>query len=267
MAPPMRGSLQARQSLALLYALKGDTAKAEPLIRGDLPEKLAAENLAYLRRLDEPAPRVAAPGELRPRRADVAAAPFEEEMIAAPVVRPARAALPRPRVAKATAETAPDTLADWSADRGAQPMLAASAPLPAAPRLDPAPAAGPRASAKPTTLAATALPAASPAAEIRLQLGALRSEAAAREEWERLRQRHPELLGDTAAEITRAELGKRGTFWRIQTAPIADAARAERLCGDLRRQSAACILVRAEPKPAATEREAEIDRGRRVAAL
>jgi Flp pilus assembly protein TadD len=48
---PMRGSPQARQSLALLYAMKGDLAKTERLVRGDLPDKSAAENMAYYRLL------------------------------------------------------------------------------------------------------------------------------------------------------------------------------------------------------------------------
>jgi Flp pilus assembly protein TadD len=51
LAPPMRRSPQARQSLAVLHAIKGDVDKAEPLVRGDLPDKQAAENMAYYRLL------------------------------------------------------------------------------------------------------------------------------------------------------------------------------------------------------------------------
>jgi Flp pilus assembly protein TadD len=47
----MRRSPQARQSLAVLHAIKGDVDKAEPLVRGDLPDKQAAENMAYYRLL------------------------------------------------------------------------------------------------------------------------------------------------------------------------------------------------------------------------
>lgn len=43
---------QMRQSLALLYALKGDLARTESLVRKDLPEKLANENIAYYRLLN-----------------------------------------------------------------------------------------------------------------------------------------------------------------------------------------------------------------------
>jgi Flp pilus assembly protein TadD len=43
---------QTRQSLALLYALRGDLDRTEELVRKDLPEKLANENLAYYRLLN-----------------------------------------------------------------------------------------------------------------------------------------------------------------------------------------------------------------------
>ncbi len=44
-------TVQVRQNLALLYGLKGDMAKAEKLIREDLPPDLAAENIAALKSL------------------------------------------------------------------------------------------------------------------------------------------------------------------------------------------------------------------------
>ena len=46
-----RTTPQTRQSLALLYALRGDLDRTEGLVRKDLPEKLAQENLAYYRLL------------------------------------------------------------------------------------------------------------------------------------------------------------------------------------------------------------------------
>ena len=47
-----RSTPQTRQSLALLYALRGDLNRTESLVRKDLPEKLANENLAYYRLLN-----------------------------------------------------------------------------------------------------------------------------------------------------------------------------------------------------------------------
>jgi Flp pilus assembly protein TadD len=46
-----RTTPQTRQSLALLYALRGDLDRTDELVRKDLPEKLAQENLAYYRLL------------------------------------------------------------------------------------------------------------------------------------------------------------------------------------------------------------------------
>jgi hypothetical protein len=78
----------------------------------------------------------------------------------------------------------------------------------------------------------------------RLQLGALRSEEAARLEWERIRRANGDVLGNLTAAWPRADLGARGVYYRIQTAPVADGATAERLCGELKRRNVACILVR-----------------------
>jgi Flp pilus assembly protein TadD len=50
-APLRGGTPQTRQSLALLYAMKGDLAAAERLVGADLPPKLANENMAYYRLL------------------------------------------------------------------------------------------------------------------------------------------------------------------------------------------------------------------------
>lgn len=44
-------TVQVRQNLALLYGLKGEMAKAEKLIREDLPPDLAAENITALKSL------------------------------------------------------------------------------------------------------------------------------------------------------------------------------------------------------------------------
>jgi len=71
----------------------------------------------------------------------------------------------------------------------------------------------------------------------------LRSEEAARLEWERIRRANGDVLGNLTAAWPRADLGARGIYYRIQTAPVADAA-AERLCGELKRLNVACILVR-----------------------
>jgi hypothetical protein len=79
---------------------------------------------------------------------------------------------------------------------------------------------------------------------VRLQLGAVRSEGVAREEWERIKRMNPDLVGHLTAVAVRADLGDKGVYYRIQTAPMGDAATADRLCGELRQRHLGCIVVR-----------------------
>ncbi len=79
---------------------------------------------------------------------------------------------------------------------------------------------------------------------LRLQLGAVRSAGVARAEWDRLKRTNPDLLGHLTAVAVRADLGEKGVYYRIETGPVADAAIAERLCGELRQRHLGCIIVR-----------------------
>ncbi len=124
------------------------------------------------------------------------------------------------------------------------PQVEKLLPPPETPLPRPAPppeAALPPAPAVPPPVVAAALAA---AGGYRLQLGALRSEEAARQEWEKIRKANGDVLGNLTAAWPRADLGERGVYYRIQTAPLADGAAAERLCGELKRRNVACILVR-----------------------
>jgi cell division septation protein DedD len=78
----------------------------------------------------------------------------------------------------------------------------------------------------------------------RLQLGAVRSESAAKQEWARLKQANKDLLGAYGAAWPRVALGDRGTFYRLQAGPIRDASTAERICNELKHRNVGCILVR-----------------------
>lgn len=75
----------------------------------------------------------------------------------------------------------------------------------------------------------------------RLQLGSVRSENAARQEWDRIRRAAPDILGNLSAIPVRADLGDRGVFYRILTGPVADA---DRVCGELKRRDIGCIIAR-----------------------
>jgi SPOR domain len=132
-----------------------------------------------------------------------------------------------------------------------RPTTTATAPpeapsLPTAAPAAPLPAGGAVASAKPQQMAAKAPP---PPAELppaktgatRIQLGSVRSEEAARQEWERLKRTNTDVLGGLSAVPVRADLGEKGVFYRILTGPIADA---ERVCRELNHRNVGCILVR-----------------------
>jgi cell division septation protein DedD len=135
-------------------------------------------------------------------------------------------------------------------------LVAPPAPPPAPPAVSPTPtvvAAPPAKPAPPPPAVATAAPAkpltppparAAAGGSYRLQIGALRTDEAAHKEWERLKHTHADLLGGMGAVVSRAEFRDRGTFYRIQAGPIAEAAKAERLCSELKRRNVGCILVK-----------------------
>jgi len=90
----------------------------------------------------------------------------------------------------------------------------------------------------------------------RVQLGAVRSQAVAVQEAERLNRVHGPVLGDIRVTPVRAELGERGVFWRLRAGPFEDRRAAEALCGRIAERDQACIVVKnqdrdpARPAPA-----------------
>jgi len=96
--------------------------------------------------------------------------------------------------------------------------------------------------AKTESAAAAARPAAAQrTGGARIQLASVRSEEAARQEWDRIRRANPDLLRNVSATPVRADLGDKGVYYRLQTAPIADA---DRVCGELKRHNIGCIIAR-----------------------
>jgi SPOR domain len=78
----------------------------------------------------------------------------------------------------------------------------------------------------------------------RLQLGSVRGEEEARQEWERVKRKNADLLGTLSATPVRADLGDKGIYYRILTGPVADQAAAERICSELKQRSIGCIIAR-----------------------
>ncbi len=76
-----------------------------------------------------------------------------------------------------------------------------------------------------------------------VQIAALRSRDAADSEWQRLSRRHADLLGGLELRIATAELGERGTYYRVHGGPLATAERARSLCQALADRQVDCLVV------------------------
>ena len=130
-----------------------------------------------------------------------------------------------------------------------QPEARPVAPPPGAPpQVATAPAApGPMHIAPPPPIPAPR-PAPSAGAEkggrIRILLASLRTPDEARAEWQRLKKAQPELLGKMTADAVRADLGSRGTWYKIEAGSFAQAAAAERVCRQLKERHLGCSVVR-----------------------
>jgi cell division septation protein DedD len=159
---------------------------------------------------------------------------------AAPLSQP-----PEPAAAAASDESA-------TAPTTASAPLGASAPAPAGSasvleeEVVAAPALG--APAAKTETAALAKPAGAPAANLpagafRVQLLAMSSEQAAQRAWTDLAKSHRDLLGKLSPNVVRADLGAKGTVYRVQAGPLADRASADELCGALAKRGTGCIVV------------------------
>jgi hypothetical protein len=118
-------------------------------------------------------------------------------------------------------------------------VTAAANPAPQAQSQQPAGKAPAKVEAAPTAAVRPATP--QKAGGTRIQLASVRSEEAARQEWDRVRRANPDLLGSVSATPVRADLGDKGVYYRLQTAPIADA---ERVCGELKQRHIGCIIAR-----------------------
>jgi cell division septation protein DedD len=76
----------------------------------------------------------------------------------------------------------------------------------------------------------------------RLQLVAVRDEAAALRAWDMFRGRHAGVLGVLEPAIERVETAS-GVLYRLQAGPFRDRAAAEAACEELKRQNGDCFVV------------------------
>ena len=77
-----------------------------------------------------------------------------------------------------------------------------------------------------------------------VQLASMGSPEMAQQHWELLRARHAELLGDMTLIVEEANLGTRGTYYRIQIGPFPNEATAEDMCWQIKAQKLDCLVLR-----------------------
>ena len=158
--------------------------------------------------------KLAPPPELPEPQAMLTPSP-SPPIVASPAVAPAPSPAPGP-VPAVTPAPAPVAVAP-----PAPPKPAVAKPVPTPEK---------RPSAAPTT--ANAL----------VQLAAVRSEEAAKSEWERLSKRLPDLLGARKPAFSKTEHDGH-TLWRLRTGGFADAAQATTFCERLRAKGANCSVA------------------------
>ena len=93
-----------------------------------------------------------------------------------------------------------------------------------------------------------------------VQFASYHSEERAHEGWSELNRQAPELLGGITPSVQRADLGARGTFYRLRSTGTTRA-QADRLCGALDTRGIDCIVVTVD---AETLAEASSDETKQV---
>jgi cell division septation protein DedD len=181
------------------------------------------------------------PTKVKPERPGGMEIPDRDKLIYNPVRPIVEHLLPPPE--KPMPRPAPPSN---SPPRTEPPPTTAATPAPVSPPAAPANQAQQSAAASPAKVppAQPAPPKPAIAGGPRLQLGSVRSEDAAHQEWERIKRKNADLLGTLSATPIRADLGDKGIYYRIQTGPVSDAAAAERICSELRQRSIGCIIAR-----------------------
>jgi cell division protein FtsN len=142
-------------------------------------------------------------------------------------------AAPRAPVEHATPDIQPPPIA--------APRQPTAPPTPLTPAAPPPPA---QQAKPPANVASVPPPASAASGNIRIQLGAVRSHDAAQKEWERLQKANKDLLGKLSLNISQANLGDRGTFYRVQAGPVGDQQAASDLCAKLKARNVSCIIVK-----------------------
>jgi len=185
-----------------------------------------------------PAPQASVPKAVEPKAAEPKAA--EPKPVAAP---PKSAAAPAAEVKTPPPAKTVAALIQQANSEPAKPAPAAKPPA-AKPAAAPAAAMGPATGAPRPLSASVSAPAASkPAAAggFVLQIGAFKSQAEAETAWKTYRAKHAALLSGYSENIQQADLGEKGTWYRLRVGGFADREVASALCDRLKADGGACI--------------------------
>lgn len=182
-------------------------------------------------------PDVTAIPDEAPAPAQVAQAPAAPEAPASPATDETEATVPG--MAESPAEEAPELRASAEPAEPAAPEE--SAPTSITPPALQAEAEAPAAEHAPEKTVAAEPAAASGGAYV-VQIMALREEGAAKTAWATLQKKHPAILGGHALDIEKADLGDKGTFYRIRAAGFETKADAQSACSSLKSAGQDCLV-------------------------
>ena len=142
----------------------------------------------------------------------------------------------------------PTRLSKNTPDVKVSPPSVQPQPIPAPEKTEPAKTEPVKTAALPKVPVSKASSASTPAPSkkvYRVQLAAARTHDAARSEWDRLRRRNLELLGDLGMSVTKVDLGgSKGIFYRLRAGPLKDEQVARKLCKALVNRKVGCLVVR-----------------------
>jgi len=184
----------------------------------------------------KPAPAAAAP---KPTAIAAAPKPAPVAKVQAP---PAKPVAPPAKMAEATPAPKPVPAAKVPAPATPAPKAATAAPAQPSAPLAPATAA-------PKQLAANAPPAPAPVAQAPaasgayvLQIGAYKSQAEADGAWNTYKTKHAALLAGYSPNVAQADLGDKGTWYRLRIAGFSSKDVASALCDRLKADGGGCFL-------------------------
>ena len=151
-----------------------------------------------------------------------------------------------PAAPASPAEAAPAQLAAVSPPSAPEPQPAQAAPQAEAPQ--PAAAPEPKPKPKPAaqqTAAATPQAAAGPVKYV-VQVGSKKNQTEALASFADMQQKYPTLLANYRPIVQKADLGSKGTWYRLRIGPIVDKTAASKLCSQLKSQGLPDCLVMAQ---------------------